>query len=105
MRQLAPLKSKRSLAEILLDPTPIAVALHFRTSDAGKLWDLARRHENFDGEDLSMFAKAARATERGLPVVVECSVVEQLEELKSFFPRHGIEAPRMEELRTEGPLT
>lgn len=75
------------------------MALHFQPQDAPKLWDMATRHQNFDGDELSMFAKAARATERGLPVVLECSVQEQLEELKSFFSRHGVAAPRIEELR------
>lgn len=46
-----------------------------------------------------MFAKAARATERGLPIVVECSEKWQLDEITVFFPKHGIEPPRIEDLR------
>ena len=90
----APSQSLRSFLE---NPRPIVVALHFRAADAPALWDLACRHYGHD--DISMFAKAARATERGLPIVLECTFREQLEEVKAFFPRHGIEAPRIEELR------
>ena len=86
------------LANILADPRPITVALYFRAADASALWDLASRHWP-DQDDISMFAKAARATEKGLPIVIECTLRDQLEEVKSFFPRHGIEAPRIEELR------
>lgn len=95
--QRAPTTYEGSLTSILREPRPIVVALYFRPSDAPKLWDLAARHLTED--DVSMFAKAARATERGLPVVLECTLREQLDELKSFFPRHGIEAPTIEELR------
>jgi hypothetical protein len=85
-------------ASLLANPRPIVVALYFKSEDAPRLWDLASRHEAYEG-DVSMLAKAARATERGLPIVVECTVRQQLEEVKSFFPRYGIEAPRIEELR------
>lgn len=86
-----------SLASILENPRPIVVALHFRSADVPKLWDLAVWHRSED--DVSMFAKAARATERGLPIVLECTLREQIEELKSFFPKVGIECPVIEELR------
>lgn len=88
----------RGLASFLANPRPIVVALYFKAADTRALWDLASRHWP-DSDDVSMFAKAARATERGLPIVIECTVRDQIEEVKSFFPRHGIEAPRIEELR------
>jgi hypothetical protein len=46
-----------------------------------------------------MFAKAARATERGLPIVLEATEAWQVEQALHFFPKHGIEAPRIEQLR------
>jgi hypothetical protein len=85
----------------LADPLPITVALYFKASDVPRLWNLASRHWP-DEEDVSTFAKAARATERGLPIVLECSLRDQIEEIKAFFPRHGIETPRIEELRADG---
>lgn len=99
LEQRTQMRFGRSLASILANPRPIAVALHFNPQDAPRLWDMASRHHSFDGEEVSFFAKAARATDRRLPVVFECSVQEQLEEVKSFFVRHGIEAPRVEELK------
>lgn len=75
------------------------MALYFKPQDAPALWDLASRHWPDEG-DVSEFAKMARATERGLPVVFECTLQQQIEEIKAFFPRYGIEAPRVEELRT-----
>lgn len=90
--------SLEDTASFLANPRPIVVALHFKSSDAPKLWDLASRHR-MDSDDVSMFAKAARATERGLPIVLECSERWQVEQAVTFFPKHGIEPPRIEELR------
>lgn len=90
--------SSAHLESLLADPRPITVALYFRAQDVRALWDLASRHGGFEGE-VSTFAKAARATERGLPLVLECTQREQVEQVRHFFPRHGIEAPRIEELR------
>jgi hypothetical protein len=51
-----------------------------------------------DSDDVSLFAKAARSTERGLPIVLECTERWQIEQAVHFFPKHGIESPRVEEL-------
>lgn len=75
--------------------------MYFRTADAPKLWDLARRH-CADTDDLSKFAQAARSTERGEPLVIECIDKWQLEAISAFFARWGIEPPRIEELRVDG---
>lgn len=90
--------TKLSKAALLANPHPITVALYFKASDAPALWDLASRHWP-DEEDISMFAKAARATERGLPVVIECTFKEQLDDVPAFFIRHGISPPSIEELK------
>lgn len=98
MRKLPSITQVRATPSLLTNPRPITVALHFDPKDSRALWDLASRHWP-DEDDVSMFAKAARATERGLPVVIECTFKEQLDELPSFFIRHGIEPPRIEELK------
>lgn len=95
---MANIPSTTKLRTILENPRPITVALYFRSSDVSALWDLASRHWP-DADDISTFAKAARATERGLPIVVECHLREELQEIAAFFARYGIEPPRIEELR------
>jgi len=86
------------LPSVLQNPRPITVALHFKPEDAPKLWDLAARHYDH-GEEVSTIAKAARCAERGVALVLEVTMKSQLEEVAAFFPKHGIEAPRMETLR------
>jgi hypothetical protein len=87
-----------SLRSLLENPRPITVALYFRASDAPKLWDLARRHVP-DSDDMSWFAAAARGAERGLPAIAELTLDEQVDQIGPFFIRHGIEPPRIEDLR------
>jgi hypothetical protein len=91
----------RSFQSILADPTPVRVALYFDPQDAPKLWDLAARHypSADSAEMVSRFAMAARATERGLPIIVEAFDEAQMDEVVAFFPAHGIAAPRVEEVR------
>jgi hypothetical protein len=90
--------SLRDSTSLLDDPTPIRVRLYFSPSDVPALWDLASRHGGYKG-DVSQLAKIAAATEQGRPVVFECTVLDQIEEMVEFFPKHGIDAPRVEEFR------
>jgi hypothetical protein len=92
-------RSERSLQSILTHPLPVSVALRFKPKDAKKLWDLAYRHAPADDADFTWFATAARATERGLPAVIDVENGEAVREAVAFFVRHGIEPPEIEELR------
>lgn len=78
----------------------ITAGLRFRPRDAKWLWHLAAHHWPADTEgDVSKFGEAAQAAENGTVLVVQCMSREELDEIVNWFPKHGVGAPAVEDLR------
>ena len=78
-------------------PTTLRIAMRFDRADAANLRAAADRAKVRDlRADVSTFALAADAAERGEPLIFECDSIDEAQRIAFGYTLHGCRAPTFE---------